>query len=112
MTPSSGVQTSTSILPRCYTFPLSDLLNQDMLQNVLSGWCAHYGHFHAASQLDCGVILDYSTVYCLARLPIVLDNLFNARDMDTGTLVVHASSCWRTCSRHWRTLAHSSFSGH
>jgi E3 ubiquitin-protein ligase UBR1 len=30
--------------------PLSDLPNQDALQNALSGWCAHcYGHSHAAS---------------------------------------------------------------
>ncbi|KAH0838891.1 hypothetical protein J3R83DRAFT_7318 [Lanmaoa asiatica] len=31
---------------------LSDLPNQDTLQNALSGWCAHYGHSHAASQLN------------------------------------------------------------
>ncbi|KAG8220614.1 hypothetical protein J3R82DRAFT_2867 [Butyriboletus roseoflavus] len=60
--------------------PLSDLPNQDTLQNALSGWCAHYGHSHAASQLNCGVVLDYPAVYRLARLPIVLDNLFNGRD--------------------------------
>lgn len=60
--------------------PLSDLPNQDTLQNALSGWCAHYGHSHAASQLNCGVVLDYPAVYRLARLPIVLDNLFNGRE--------------------------------
>ncbi|KAF8837246.1 hypothetical protein BDN67DRAFT_1014026 [Paxillus ammoniavirescens] len=60
--------------------PLSELPNQDTLQNALSGWCAHYGHSHAASQLNCGVVLDYPTVYRLARLPVVLDNLFNGRD--------------------------------
>jgi E3 ubiquitin-protein ligase UBR1 len=31
--------------------PLSDLPNQDTLQNAHSGWCAHYGHSHAASQV-------------------------------------------------------------
>ena len=60
--------------------PLSDLPNQDTLQNALSGWCAHYGHSHAASQLNCGVVLDYPAVYQIARLPIVLDNLFGGRD--------------------------------
>ncbi|KAH7884205.1 hypothetical protein F5I97DRAFT_1672195 [Phlebopus sp. FC_14] len=60
--------------------PLSDLPNQDTLQNALSGWCAHYGHSHAACQLNCGVVLDYPAVYRLARLPVVLDNLFDGRD--------------------------------
>ncbi|KAI0960979.1 hypothetical protein AcV7_000205 [Taiwanofungus camphoratus] len=56
--------------------PLSDLPNQDTLQNALSGWCAHYGHSHAATQLNCGVILDYPVVYRTARLPLILDNLY------------------------------------
>lgn len=60
--------------------PLSDLPNQDTLQNALSGWCAHYGHSQAASQLNCGVVLDYPCVYRMARLPVVLDNLFSGRD--------------------------------
>ncbi|KAG6907221.1 hypothetical protein DXG01_009834 [Tephrocybe rancida] len=60
--------------------PLSSLPHQDTLQNALSGWCAHYGHSHAASQLNCGVMLDLPTVYHLARLPVVLDDLFGQRD--------------------------------
>jgi E3 ubiquitin-protein ligase UBR1 len=56
--------------------PLSDLPNQDTLQNALSGWCAHYGHTHNMSQLNCGVMLDYPGVYRLARLPLALDTLF------------------------------------
>lgn len=60
--------------------PLSDLPRQDTLQNALSGWCAHYGHSHAASQLNCGVLLDYPGIYRLARLPLVLDSLFNRQD--------------------------------
>ncbi|RDB27292.1 E3 ubiquitin-protein ligase ubr1 [Hypsizygus marmoreus] len=60
--------------------PLSTLPRQDTLQNALSGWCAHYGHSHAASQLNCGVMLDYPAIYRLARLPLVLDNLFGQRD--------------------------------
>lgn len=56
--------------------PLSTLPEQDTLQNALSGWCAHYGHSHAASQLNCGVILDFPGMYKLAKLPVVLDNLF------------------------------------
>jgi E3 ubiquitin-protein ligase UBR1 len=58
--------------------PLSDLPNQDTLQNALSGWCAHYGHSHAASQLNCGVVLDFPAVYRLARMPLILDNLFGS----------------------------------
>ena len=60
--------------------PLSDLPNQDTLQNALSGWCAHYGHSHAASQLNCGVILDFPAVYRLVRLPLVLDDLFGQQN--------------------------------
>ncbi|THH31562.1 hypothetical protein EUX98_g2617 [Antrodiella citrinella] len=56
--------------------PLSDLPNQDTLQNALSGWCAHYGHSPAASQLNCGVTLDYPITYHIAKLPLVLDSLF------------------------------------
>jgi E3 ubiquitin-protein ligase UBR1 len=59
---------------------LSTLPHHDTLQNALSGWCAHYGHSHAASQLNCGVMLDFPSVYRLARLPLVLDNLFGQRD--------------------------------
>lgn len=60
--------------------PLADLPNQDTLQNALSGWCAHYGHSHAASQLNCGVVLDFPAVYRLVRLPLVLDTLFGSRE--------------------------------
>ena len=56
--------------------PLSDLPNQDTLQNALSGWCAHYGHSPAASQLNCGVALDYPLVYHTVKLPLILDTLF------------------------------------
>ncbi|KAL4064755.1 hypothetical protein V8B97DRAFT_1875789 [Scleroderma yunnanense] len=78
--------------------PLSDLPNQDTLQNALSGWCAHYGHSHAASQLHCAVILDYPAVYRMARLPVVLDNLFNGRDkvmrcFHCNTVPIDAAIC-------------------
>ncbi|KZT09063.1 uncharacterized protein LAESUDRAFT_723368 [Laetiporus sulphureus 93-53] len=56
--------------------PLSDLPNQDTLQTALSVWCQHYGTSHAASQLNCGVILEYPCTYHLARLPLVLDHLY------------------------------------
>jgi E3 ubiquitin-protein ligase UBR1 len=55
---------------------LSDLPNQDTLQNALSGWCAHYGQSRAASQMNCGVSLDFPAIYRTARLPVTLDNLF------------------------------------
>ena len=78
--------------------PLSDLPNQDTLQNALSGWCAHYGHSHAASQLNCGVVLDFPGVYRLARLPVVLDDLFSGRDKlmrcaRCGTVPTDAAIC-------------------
>jgi E3 ubiquitin-protein ligase UBR1 len=90
-----------SVLPSCFPTPpspggdvceynrllmllnvpaLSDLPNQDTLQNALSGWCARYGDSHAASQLNCGVVLDFPSMYRLARLPLVLNNLFSAQD--------------------------------
>ncbi|KAF9073193.1 hypothetical protein BDP27DRAFT_1381774 [Rhodocollybia butyracea] len=52
----------------------------DTLQNALSGWCAHYGHSHSSAPLNFGVMLDIPTVYRLARLPLVLDNLFVDQD--------------------------------
>ena len=60
--------------------PLADLPNQDTIQNALSGWCAHYGHSQAASQLNCGVMLEYPLVYRLARLPLILDHLYLDQD--------------------------------
>ncbi|KAI0757474.1 hypothetical protein C8Q80DRAFT_103676 [Daedaleopsis nitida] len=60
--------------------PLADLPNHDTIQNALSGWCAHYGHSQAASQLNCGVMLEYPLVYRLARLPLVLDHLYLEQD--------------------------------
>ncbi|EKM76991.1 hypothetical protein AGABI1DRAFT_77775 [Agaricus bisporus var. burnettii JB137-S8] len=60
--------------------PLAELPRQDTLQNALSGWCAHYGHSQAASQLNCGVVLEYPTIYRMARLPVVLDSLFGQQD--------------------------------
>ncbi|KAJ7725312.1 hypothetical protein B0H16DRAFT_1384303 [Mycena metata] len=77
---------------------LSDLPNQDTLQNALSGWCAHYGHSHAASQLNCGVVLDFPSMYRLARLPLVLDNLFGMQDraltcQRCNTVPVDAAIC-------------------
>ncbi|EIN13143.1 hypothetical protein PUNSTDRAFT_56352 [Punctularia strigosozonata HHB-11173 SS5] len=56
--------------------PLSDLPNQDALQNALSGWCAHYGHMHGTSSGMVAVYFDYPAVYRIAKLPLVLDNLF------------------------------------
>jgi len=78
--------------------PLSNLPNHDTLQNALSGWCAHYGHSHAASQLHCAVILDYPAVYRMARLPVVLDHLFNGRDKvmrcpQCNTVPIDAAIC-------------------
>src|SRR5262249_8285829 len=60
--------------------PLAELPRQDTLQNALSGWCAHYGHSQAASQLNCGVVLEYPTIYRMANLPVVLDSLFGQQD--------------------------------
>lgn len=56
--------------------PLSDLPNQDTLQNALSGWCSHYGHSPAANQISASIYLHFPTTYRLAKLPIVFDQLF------------------------------------
>lgn len=63
--------------------PLADLPNQDALQTALSGWCAHYGHLHAANTKlnDTGVQLDHPTLYTIARLPVVLDRLFDGKGL-------------------------------
>jgi len=60
--------------------PLADLPSQDTLQTSLAGWCSHYGHSHAASQLNCGIILENPTIYRIARLPTMLDTLFGELD--------------------------------
>ncbi|THH12848.1 hypothetical protein EW146_g7310 [Bondarzewia mesenterica] len=60
--------------------PLADLPNQDTLQTSLAGWCSHFGHSHAAAQLNCGIVLENPTVYRITRLPIVLDTLFGPQD--------------------------------
>lgn len=78
--------------------PLADLPNQETLQNALSGWCAHYGHSQAASQLNCDVILEYPTMYRMARLPAVLDSLFGPQDKvltcpRCNTIPVDAAIC-------------------
>ena len=61
--------------------PLSDLPNQEPLQNVLSGWCQHYGNSHAALQLHCGVILDYPAIYRITPLPLVLDSFYLEQEL-------------------------------
>ncbi|KAJ7650236.1 hypothetical protein FB45DRAFT_986384 [Roridomyces roridus] len=96
--PTSGLCEYNRLLTMLKVPPLSDLPNQDTLQNALSGWCAHYGHSHAASQLNCGVVLDFPATYRLARLPLVLDNLFGAQDRALtchrcGTMPVDAAIC-------------------
>jgi E3 ubiquitin-protein ligase UBR1 len=100
--PNQDMQTDaceyTRLLEMMQIPPLADLPNQDTLQNALSGWCAHYGHSHAASQLNCGVSLDYPAIYRMARLPFILDSLFGARDKALlcercGTIPVDAAVC-------------------
>jgi len=75
--------------------PLQNLPGLDTLQNALSGWCAHYGHSHAASPLSFGVSLDMPGIYRLVRLPLILDNLFSEERRCTrcGTTPVDAAIC-------------------
>ncbi|KAI0078524.1 hypothetical protein K474DRAFT_1619295 [Panus rudis PR-1116 ss-1] len=85
--------------------PLSDLPNQDTLQNALSGWCSHFGHSPAAAQISSGIHLDYPIVYNIANLPVVLDSLFldqdkvltcvNCRTIPTDAAICLA--CGATC---------------
>ncbi|KAI5118525.1 hypothetical protein M0805_007693 [Coniferiporia weirii] len=56
--------------------PLSELPMHDTLKTLLFGWCSHYGQSHTASQLNCGVALEYSSIYRITELPLVLDSLF------------------------------------
>jgi E3 ubiquitin-protein ligase UBR1 len=74
---------------------LHNLPTMDTLQNALSGWCAHYGHSHAASPLSFGVSLDMPGIYRLARLPLILDNIFSDSRTCTrcGTVPVDAAIC-------------------
>lgn len=60
--------------------PLSELSTNDTLKTLLHGWCSHYGQSHAASQLNCGVTLEYSSIYRIAELPLVLDSLFTEEE--------------------------------
>ncbi|KAI0367458.1 hypothetical protein BV20DRAFT_970410 [Pilatotrama ljubarskyi] len=100
--------------------PLAELPTQDTIQNALSGWCAHYGHSHAASQLNCGVMLEYPSIYRLARLPLVLDHLYLDQDkmmtcarcktvpldaaicLFCGTTVCFQSHCCMDMDNGWR----------
>lgn len=59
---------------------LSELPMHDTLKTLLVGWCSHYGQSHAASQLNCGVSLEYPAIYRIAELPLVLDSLFGYED--------------------------------
>ena len=60
--------------------PLKDLPSNDTLKTLLFGWCSHYGQSHAASQLGCGVSLEYSSIYRITELPLLLDSLFGEED--------------------------------
>ncbi|EJD04513.1 uncharacterized protein FOMMEDRAFT_107268 [Fomitiporia mediterranea MF3/22] len=60
--------------------PLSELPMHDTLKTLLFGWCSHYGQSHAASQLNCGVSLEFSSIYRLAELPLVLDTMFGEEE--------------------------------
>lgn len=56
--------------------PLSQLAGQEALQNVLAGWCAHYGFVYSPSPLDFTISLEYPGMYNLIQLPPALDTLF------------------------------------
>ncbi|THH04445.1 hypothetical protein EW145_g5517 [Phellinidium pouzarii] len=78
--------------------PLSELPMHDTLKTLLFGWCSHYGQSHAASQLNCGVSLEYSSIYRIAELPLVLDTLFGEEEKQTlckkcKTVPVDAAIC-------------------
>ena len=66
------------LLSRLGIPPLASLPGQDTLKTLLFGWCSHYGQSHTASQLNCGITLEYPAVYRLADLPPVLDCMFSA----------------------------------
>ncbi|KZV80483.1 hypothetical protein EXIGLDRAFT_780904 [Exidia glandulosa HHB12029] len=55
---------------------LSQLAGQEALQNVLAGWCAHYGFVYSPSPLDFTIALEFPGAYNLITLPPALDTLF------------------------------------
>ncbi|KAL5535029.1 UBR1 [Sanghuangporus sanghuang] len=78
--------------------PLAELPNHDTLKTLLFGWCSHYGQSHAASQLNCGVYLEFCSIYRIVELPHVLDTLFGEEDRLTvckrcKTVPVDAAIC-------------------
>ncbi|EJD33613.1 hypothetical protein AURDEDRAFT_117835, partial [Auricularia subglabra TFB-10046 SS5] len=56
--------------------PISQLAGQEALQNVLAGWCSHYGFAYSPSPLDFTISLQRAGVYDLITLPPELDTLF------------------------------------
>ncbi|KAH7103274.1 hypothetical protein BKA62DRAFT_636830 [Auriculariales sp. MPI-PUGE-AT-0066] len=55
---------------------VSQLSTQEGLQNILVGWCAHYGYQYNPSPLEYTIHLEYPHVYNLIQLPAALDTLF------------------------------------
>ena len=56
--------------------PVSQLSTQEGLQNILVGWCAHYGFSYNPTPLDYIITLEYPHAYNLIQLPPALDTLF------------------------------------
>lgn len=56
--------------------PVAQLASQEGLQNILVGWCAHYGFSYNPTPLEYTITLEYPHVYNLIQLPPALDTLF------------------------------------
>jgi E3 ubiquitin-protein ligase UBR1 len=56
----------------------SNILLYETLQNLLSGWCTHYGFFHSHSPQHHMILPEHPGVYKLTPLPDILDTIFSA----------------------------------
>lgn len=93
--------------------PPADLHNHESIQVLLAGWCTHYGQLYTVAANECIIRLDYPHIYYMARLPQILDLMWQGNDagltctrcntmpadpaicLICGTLCCHQSYCCR-----------------
>lgn len=93
--------------------PPAELHNHESIQVLLAGWCTHYGQLYTVAANECTIRLEYPHIYYMARLPQILDLMWQANDagltctrcntmpadpaicLICGTLCCHQSYCCR-----------------
>lgn len=91
--------------------PPSELHSHESIQVLLAGWCTHYGQLYTIAPNECMIRLDYPNMYYMARLPPILDLIWQGNDagltctrcntmpadpaicLICGTLCCHQSYC-------------------